>query len=201
MVYYNRGMVQAERASRRRGRPPGSDALTRDQIAQSAADLADRDGWESLSFTALARSLDRHATSMYSHFSSLEDLRRAVSLVSADDLASRVWSAAIGKTGGAALYAIAVAYRSFAAEHPGRTRSLSAINRDDPEFAGRMSHLHEPLAATFRSLGLDQARSVLAHEVFGATINGLVNTGGEDLVDQAVQLFLAAVSTGSWPNR
>ncbi len=199
MVYYNRAMIQAAKASRRRGRPPGGDALTRDQIVESAADLADRDGWESLSFSGLARSLDRHATSMYSHFTGLEDLRRAVSLLSAEELASRVWSAAIGKTGGDALYAIAVAYRSFAAEHPGRTRSLSAVNRGDPEFAERMSHLHEPLAATFRSLGLDEARSALAHEVFGATINGLVNTGGEGLVDPAVQLFLAALSTGSWP--
>ena len=193
-------MVQAAKAPRRRGRPRASDALTRDQIVQSAAELADREGWDSLGLSALARSLDRHATSMYSHFASLEDLRRAVSLLSAEELASRVWSGAIGKTGGDALYAIAVAYRSFAADHPGRTRSLSAINRDDLEFAERMNHLHEPLAATFRSLGLDEERSALAHEVFGATINGLVNTGGGELVAQAVELFLAALSTGNWPS-
>ena len=185
--------------ARRRGRPPGGDALTREQIVHAAADLADREGWDSLGFAGLARTLDRHATSMYSHFTSLEDLRRAVSVLAAEELAARVWSAAIGKNGADALRGIAWAYRSFAADHPGRTRSLSSTDRDDPEFAATMSHLHEPLAATFKSLGLDDHHSAVAHQVFGATIDGLVNTGGADLVDEAVDLFFAALSTSSWP--
>jgi hypothetical protein len=62
-----------------------------------------------------------------------------------------------------------------------------------------MARLHEPLAATFRSFGLDEPQAASAHQIFGATINGLVNTGGADELDQAVALFVVAMSTGTWP--
>ena len=166
---------------------------------RAAADLVDRQGWTELTLASLARELGRHATSLYAHVSSLDDLRKAISLCAAEELSDRVWSAAIGKVGGEALAAIAREYRSYAAAHPGRTASLSAIDRDDPDFAARMARLHEPLAATFRSFGLDEELCSSAHQIFGATINGLVNTGGADEVDRAVDLFVVALSTGSWP--
>jgi AcrR family transcriptional regulator len=166
---------------------------------RAAADLVDREGWEALTLAGLARHLGRHATSMYAHVRGLEDLRREISLVAAEELAEKVWSATIGKVGVEALAAIALQYRSFAAAHPGRTASLSATDREDPDFAARMTRLHEPLAATFRSFGLDADQASSAHKIFGATINGLVNTGGADQLDQAVALFVAAMSTKAWP--
>ena len=185
----------------RRGRPPSGESLTRDDVIRAAADLADRDGWEALSLAALARILGRHATSMYAHVRGLSELRKEVSLLAAEELADRVWSAALGKVGPEALTAIALEYRSYAAAYPGRTASLSAADRNDPDFAARMNRLHQPLAATFRSFGLDEDQTASAHQIFGATINGLVNTGGADELDQAVALFVAATSTGAWPGR
>jgi hypothetical protein len=136
---------------------------------------------------------------MYAHVTGLDDLRRGISFLAADELADKVWSATIGKIGADALAAIALEYRTYAAAHPGRTASLAEIDRDDPEFAAHMSRLHEPLAATFRSFGLDERQAASAHQIFGATINGLVNTGGSDQLDQAVALFVVAMSTSAWP--
>lgn len=187
------------RVAARRGRPPSGESLGRDDLIRAAADLVDRDGWAALSLARLARRLGRHATSMYAHVTGIDDLRRGISLLAADELAERIWSAAIGKVGADALVAIALEYRSYAAVHPGRTAALSAIDRDAPEFAARMARLHEPLAATFRSFGLDEAQAASAHQIFGATINGLVNTGGAGELDQAVALFVVAMSTGAWP--
>jgi len=187
------------RAAGRRGRPPSGESLARDDVIRAAADLVDREGWQALSLARLARELGRHATSMYAHVSGLDDLRKQVSLLAAEELADKVWSAAIGKVGAEALRAIALEYRSYAAAYPGRTASLSAIEREDPEFAARMTRLHQPLAATFRSFGLDETQAASAHQIFGATINGLVNTGGVDELDQAVSLFVMAMSTGGWP--
>ena len=136
---------------------------------------------------------------MYAHVSGIDDLRKGISLLAAEELADKIWSAAIGKVGAEALAAIALEYRTYAAAQPGRTAALSAIDRDDPEFAAPMARLHEPLAATFRSFGLDETQAASAHQIFGATINGLVNTGGADELDQAVALFVAAMSTGAWP--
>ena len=152
-----------------------------------------------MTLARLARELGRHATSMYAHVTGLDDLRKGISLLAATELADRVWSAAIGRAGADALAAIAVEYRSYAAAYPGRTASLSAIDRSDPDFAARMARLHEPLAATFRSFGLGEEQCSSAHQIFGATINGLVNTGGAEEMDQAVALFVVALSTGRWP--
>jgi AcrR family transcriptional regulator len=168
-------------------------------VVRAAADLADRDGWHALSLAGVARALGRHATSLYAHVTGLDDLRRAVALLAAEELADGVWSATIGKVGPDALRAIAQQYRVYAAAHPGRTASLSAMNRDDPEFGARMARLHQPLAATFRSFGLDEAQASSAHQIFGAMINGLVNTGGAAELEHAVDLFVVALSTGSWP--
>jgi AcrR family transcriptional regulator len=192
-------MASQTRVAARRGRPPSGESLGRDEVVRAAADLVDRDGWNALTLAGLAREVDRHATSMYAHVSSLEDLRKGVSLLAAEELADRVWSAAIGKIGADALAAIAREYRAYAEAHPGRTASLSAIDRADPDFAARMARVHEPLAATFRSFGLNEEQCASAHQIFGATINGLVGTGGGGELDSAVALFVVALSTGNWP--
>lgn len=193
-------MAGPARVAARRGRPPSGESLGRDDVIRAAADLVDREGWRALSLARLARQLGRHATSMYAHVSGIDDLRRGISLLAADELADKIWSATIGKVGAEALAAIAREYRSYAAAHPGRTASLSAIDRGDAGFAAPMARLHEPLAATFRSFGLDERQAASAHQIFGATINGLVNTGGADELDQAVALFVAAMSTATWPS-
>lgn len=192
-------MAGRTRVAARRGRPPSGESLGRDEVVRAAADLVDQHGWSTLTLAGLARQLGRHATSMYAHVSGLDDLRKGISLLTAEELSDKVWSAAIGKVGPEALAAIAREYRSYAEAHPGRTASLAAIDRDDPDFATRMARLHEPLAATFRSFGLNEEQCASAHQIFGATINGLVGTGGADELDQAVALFVVALSTRSWP--
>ena len=192
-------MATRSQRSTRRGRPPSGEAVARDDVVRAAADLVDREGWQALSLARVARELGLHATSMYAHVSGLDDLRKEIALLTAEELADEVWSATIGKVGAEALAAIALEYRSYAAAYPGRTASLSDIDRADPDFAARMARLHEPLAATFRSFGLDEEQASSAHQIFGATINGLVNTGGADELDQAVALFVTAMSTGAWP--
>jgi AcrR family transcriptional regulator len=194
-----RSVPGSARAAPRRGRPPSGESLGRDDLVRAAADLVDREGWAALTLARLARELGRHATSMYAHVRGIDDLRMGIALLAADELADRIWSAAIGKIGADALAAIALEYRSYAAAHPGRTAALSAIDRDAPEAAVPMARLHEPLAATFRSFGLNDAQAASAHQIFGATINGLVNTGGADELDRAVALFVVAMSTAAWP--
>ncbi len=170
-------------------------------VVRAAADLVDREGWNALSLAKVARVLGRHASSMYAHVRSLDELRTEIGRLAADELADAVWSAALGKVGAPALAAIAAEYRRYATTCPGRTASLAAVDPADPEFAARMMRLHQPLAATFRSFGLDDEQASSAHRIFGATINGLVSTGGTAETDSAVELFVAALSTGTWPAR
>jgi AcrR family transcriptional regulator len=187
------------RAVPRRGRPPSGESLGRDDVVRAAADLVDREGWPALTLARLARELGRHATSMYAHVRGIDDLRTSVALLAAGELADRIWSAALGKVGADALAAIAREYRTYAVDHPGRTAALSTVDRDAAEAAAPMARLHEPLAATFRSFGLNDAQAASAHQIFGATINGLVATGGAGELDRAVALFVVAMATGAWP--
>jgi AcrR family transcriptional regulator len=192
--------MKSSRASApRRGRPPSGESLSRRDVVRAAADLVDRDGWAALSLAGLARQLGRHASSMYAHVGSLDALRKEIGLLAAEELAEKVWTAVLGKVGADALSSIASEYGAYAAAHPGRTASLAATDRDDPDFAAGMVRLHQPLAATFRSFGLDDEQATAAHQIFGATINGLVNTGGADQLDRAVALFVVAMSTRAWP--
>jgi len=166
---------------------------------RAAADLADRDGWHALTLSRLARELGRHASSMYAHVSGLDDVRKEIALLAADELADRVWSATMGKVREDALEAIALEYRRYAERYPGRTAALSAIREADADFAARMERLHAPLAATFSSFGLDDAQARSAHRVFGATIDGLVRTRQTKELHHAVAVFVTAMSTGGWP--
>ena len=74
--------------------------------------------------------------------------------------------------------------------------------------ASQGARLAEPVRATFRSFGLDEEQVRDAHRVFSAALRGLVlseKTSSYRFVDddhafaQLVDLFLVALSTGSWP--
>lgn len=174
-------------------------AVDRSTLVRVAADLADRDGWHTLTLSDVAKELGRHPSTMYGHVPSLEALRQEIAVLSMGELAERVWRAVLGKVGAAALQAIAEEYRYFAETFPGRTASVSAVSPDTPGYAEQAARLHEPVRVTFLSFGLNEEQAVIAHRVFGATIDGFVRTAPGQDITPAVQVFVAALSTGTWP--
>jgi AcrR family transcriptional regulator len=175
-------------------------AVDRATVVRVGADLADRDGWDVLTLSDVAKELGRHPSSMYAHVQSLEDLRQEIALLAMGELAERVWRAVLGKVGGAALQAIASEYRDFAQAYPGRTASLSGVSPETPGYAEQAARLHEPVRVTFLSFGLDDQQAAVAHRVFGATIDGFVRTAPGHDITPAVQVFEAALAAGTWPS-
>lgn len=176
-----------------------STSVDRATLVSVAADLVDRDGWHALTLSDVAKAVGRHPSSMYAHVDSLDDLRREIALASMGELAERVWRAVLGKIGEEALLAIALQYKEFALNHPGRTASLATQREDDPDFAVQAARLHEPVRATFRSFGLDDSQTAIAHRVFGAAVDGFVRTSPHEDIEQVVALVVTALSTGAWP--
>jgi AcrR family transcriptional regulator len=166
---------------------PRSVPVDRTTLVAVAADLADREGWHAMTLSDVAKAVGRHPSSMYAHVESLDDLRHEIALLAMNELAEKVWRAVLGKIGADALLAIAETYRDFARDFPGRTASLSWVREDDPEFAVVAARLHEPVHVTFRSFGLTDQQTAVAHRVFDEDIH------------QAVGVFLAAMETGHWP--
>ena len=185
--------------------------LDKATLVRAAADLADRDGWSRLTLSKAAEAVDRHVSSLYTHVDGLDGLRREVALLSIDELADDVWRAAIGRSGGDALTAIATVERDFARAHPGRISAIFAFSSTaDPEFRARGARLAEPIRATFTGFGLDPDQAATAHQVFSAAVRGLSRSDAEpdsgrpapdDALTQTVQLFVTALGTGTWPER
>lgn len=183
--------------------------LDKATLVRAAADLADRDGWSRLTLSKAAEAVDRHVSSLYTHVDGLEDLRREVALLAIEELADEVWRAALGRSGGDALTAIATVERDFGRSHPGRISAISAYQSvGDAEFSARGARLAEPIRATFAGFGLEPEAVATAHQVFSAAVRGLtrvepgpVSDGpqGDDALTQTVLLFVTALGTGTWP--
>ncbi|HVM65810.1 MAG TPA: TetR/AcrR family transcriptional regulator [Acidimicrobiales bacterium] len=185
--------------------------LDKATLVRAAADIADREGWENLTLSQVAKAVDRHVTSLYAHVEGLDALRREVALLVLDELADEVWRAALGRSRDEALIAIATVERSYAVEHPGRHAALLTFRRaDDDELNARGRRLAEPVRATFRSFGLDDGQVAVAHSLFSSALRGLVlaertdtftyrDVCPDEALAQLVSLFGAALSTGAWP--
>jgi len=183
--------------------------LDKDTLVRAAADLADRDGWPQLTLSKVADEVDRHVSSLYTHVGGLDDLRREIALLALEELADDVWRAAIGRSGAAALTAIATVERDFSRTHPGRIAAIHAHSgTDDPEFQARGARLAEPIRATLAGFGLDDARVAVAHRVFSASVRGLVQievqtsadrARADEALTQTVDLFVTALESGTWP--
>ena len=117
-------------------------------VVRAAADLADEIGYDALTLTAVASRLNVAVPSLYKHVRSLNDLRRGIALMAVEELgiamgaaveeaqARRGASNGAGDAGEATsdIEALAVAYRRYALDHPGRyAATVRAAPADDRE--------------------------------------------------------------------
>lgn len=136
-------------------------------MVEAAADLADEVGLEGVTLARLASRLGVRTPSLYNHIDGLDDLRRELALAGTRELGERLGRAAVGKSGEAAVVALAGAYRAFVAERPGL------------------------YAATVRSFRLsdpaDEERRTAEGEVLGVVLDALSGYGlrGDDAVHAA----------------
>ena len=175
--------------------------LDRETLVRAAADLADREGWPAVTLSAVAKDVDRHVSSLYAHVDGLAGLHAAVALLAFEELSEEVWRAALGRTRGDALHAVAAVYHDFALAHPGRTAAVQAQRHtDDADLAAAGLRLAEPVRAALRSFGLEDAQVLVAHRLFSATVFGLLRSDERhDDLHHAVELFVLGLSSGEWP--
>lgn len=163
--------------------------VTREQVVEAAGDLADREGMQALSLTAVAGALGIRTPSMYAHVPGLEGLRRAVAMEAATRFAGLLAAGAHAETEPEdRVRACARAYRSFARQHPGRYASLLPVARaaDDPEAAAAAAQPVAVLAEVLSELGIPAARHVDLIRAVRSALHGfaaLENGGGFGLAD------------------
>jgi AcrR family transcriptional regulator len=110
--------------------------------------MVDDLGLEGLTLVALAERLGVRQPSLYKHIEGVAGLRRAIAVQAARDLSGTLGRAAIGRSRGDAIVAVADAYREWAHAHPVRYQlSQPAPRPGDAE--------HEKVAADFIQMFTD----------------------------------------------
>ena len=182
--------------------------LTAPAVIAAAADLADSDGFDAITLSALARHFGVQTASLYSHVRDRSALLHSVHELALGELADRIAEAIGGRAGRDALVALAGAHRDYARRFPGRWTALqrpAAPSTVHSAGAGRLAAL---TLAMLRGYRLPETELVHATRLLGATINGFLalEANGsfghrEPAADVSWQRALEALDTvfRSWP--
>ncbi len=142
------------------------------QVVEAAAELVDAEGMEALSLSALAQRLGVKSPSLYVHIDSLEDLRRRLATLAAEQLGERLAPAAAGLSRADALIAFGHAYRTWALDHPGLYRTIESAGQGGEPAVARVLEL---MLAVLRGYGLEGDAAVHAARSLRAAVHGFVH--------------------------
>lgn len=176
--------------------------LSRDDVVAKAAELADRDGLEALTLTAVAEALDVQPSALYNHVDGADGLLASVSVQATAELLDLIRSAAIGRAGREALEEIALVYRNYAEDHPGRYgATLLPTSIGDDERRDLDAETTELFARIVESFGVDDDGLHAARAIRSA-LHGFVSleaTEGFPLrhdLDDSFDRLTALLATG-----
>ena len=93
--------------------------ITKTAVIQAAADIADDKGLNNVSLKVVAEKLHIRTPSLYNHINNLDDLLLEVAHAGMRTMNQRMIQAAIGKSGDAAMHAVAIEYLNYMIEHCG----------------------------------------------------------------------------------
>jgi AcrR family transcriptional regulator len=177
--------------------------LSRAVVVDTAARLADRDGFDALTLGAVAVQLGVRPPSLYNHVDGLRGLRRDLGLRGVDEMGERLRDAAVGRAGEDALVALAAAYREFAGERPGLYAALQrAPDPGDAELIDAAERLLRPVLAVLAGYGLEGAAAIHAARTLRSALHGFVELErlggfGIDLdPDESFRWMVASLSAG-----
>ncbi|MFV2099710.1 TetR/AcrR family transcriptional regulator [Micromonospora sp. LOL_024] len=182
--------------------------LTTQVVVHEAARLADEVGSDRLTLAALANRLGVALPSLYKHVKGADALAQKLSALATAELAEEMTTAAAGRSGEDALWAVAAAYRSYAHRHPGRYPSAQRVpDPADPAHLAAGQRAVGVVYAILRGYGIDGDPAVDAVRMFRAAVHGFVSleaTGDFGLpraVDHSFDRMVAALGVAfrTWP--
>jgi AcrR family transcriptional regulator len=147
--------------------------LSRVAVVETAEALVDRDGWQQLTMTALARKLGVRGPSLYNHVDGVEALLAEVQVRALAELSARLSRAAMGKAGAKGFRALAEVLRAFATEHPGRYDLAMSEAIDQPRMVVASEPARAALSAVIESFGIGDPPLELLLSCL-ATLHGVI---------------------------
>jgi AcrR family transcriptional regulator len=147
-------------------------ALTPASVVAEAADLADEEGFDAVTLSAVARRLGVRTPSLYSHVRDREALLDGVTGLALAELAARIGEAIAGRAGRDALDAFTAAHRAYAREAPGRWQALQRRAGEDVVRSAAAREVVALTAAVLRGYPIPVDEHVHVVRLLGSTING-----------------------------
>ncbi|MFI7659044.1 TetR/AcrR family transcriptional regulator [Micromonospora parva] len=182
--------------------------LNQQTVVREAARLADEVGFSQLTLAALASRLGVALPSLYKHVRGADALAQKLAVLATAELATEMTTAAVGRSGGDALRAMADAYRGYAHRHPGRYPATQRVpDPADPEHVEAGERAVGAVVAVLRGYGLTGDDAVDATRALRSALHGFVTleaAGGFGLprdVNRSYQQLIASmdISFRSWP--
>ncbi|MET8356598.1 WHG domain-containing protein [Micromonospora sp. NPDC005171] len=182
--------------------------LNQQTVVREAARLADEVGFQQLTLAALASRLGVALPSLYKHVRGADALAQKLAALATAELATAMTTAAVGRSGGDALRALADAYRGYALRHPGRYPATQRVpDPADPEHVEAGERAVGAVFAVLRGYGLTGDDAVDATRALRSALHGFVTleaAGGFGLprdVDRSYHQLVASmdISFRCWP--
>lgn len=156
--------------------------LTSADVVAAATTIADRDGLEAATLTAVADELGIKTPSLYNHVAGLSGLRRLLAMHGADILFEWFEQAADGLEGRVALRAIADANRRFELKHPGLSESFLPAPRpgEDEELYERMARPVGQISGILSDMGIPESEAIHLIRAFRSLVHGFLDLERKD---------------------
>lgn len=148
--------------------------LTGRSVTDAAVAVVETGGTAALTLSRVARELGVKPPSLYNHVDGLEEVRRDVALQATQNLARRLGTASMGRSGRDALRAVATEFRAYAAAHPGLYELSTQARPEDEEYAAASMRAVEPVLAILRAYDISQDEAIHAARTIRAAIHGFV---------------------------
>lgn len=183
--------------------------LSRSLVLAAAADLADRNGFDAINISELARHFGVKPASLYSHVRDRAAVAEGVHQLALGELSERIAAAIGGRAASDALKGFADAHRGYAAERPGCWTALQRPATAETAHSQAAQRMSAQLVAVIRGYGLPASEIVHAARFVGATINGYLtlerigafdHRSPESEISWARAISAVDIALRAWPN-
>ena len=171
-------------------------------VTEAAAAIVDAEGLAAMTLTRLAATLRVAPPSLYKHIGGLEDLTVRIATLAIRRLVDRLVAAAIGRSGGQALHAVAEAYRRFAMDHANLyLLTQAAPDRTSTEQRVEVARALEVFGAVVAGYGIPDKLAVHAIRLIRIGLHGFADIEARcgfqmtASVDESFRMLIEALDT------
>ena len=177
--------------------------LSKAQVVDAAARIADAEGLDGVTVARVASELGIKAPSLYNHVAGRDDLIGELGVRALQELTAALTQASVGRSRDDALQGLAAAYRAYVLEHPGLySATIRAPDADDRARAEAAEKLLAVVYAVLAGYGLEGDDAVHAARAVRSGLHGFASieaAGGFAIPadrDESFRRMVAALAAG-----